>query len=66
MRIYVNGKETEIGEQLTVAALIAEKGLNPNALVIEHNTVILPKEAWAQSVLADEDKLEIITFVGGG
>lgn len=66
MRVYVNGKETEVAERLTVAALVARKGLNPNTVVVEHNLVILPKEKWSQSVLTAEDKLEIIAFVGGG
>ncbi|MHB1455366.1 MAG: sulfur carrier protein ThiS [Armatimonadota bacterium] len=66
MRVYVNGKETEVAEQLTVAALVAEKGLNPNTVVVEHNMIILPKEQWSQFTLASDDKLEIIAFVGGG
>ena len=66
MRVYVNGKETEVAEQLTVAALVAEKGLNPNTVVIEHNMIILPKEQWSQFTLVSDDKLEIIAFVGGG
>lgn len=66
MRVYVNGQEADVAEHLTVAALVAEKGLNPNTVVVEHNLVILPKEEWSEMVLAAEDKLEIITFVGGG
>lgn len=66
MFVYVNGKETEIGEPLTVAELVAERGLNPNTMVVEHNMVILPKEKWSESVLAADDRLEIISFVGGG
>jgi thiamine biosynthesis protein ThiS len=66
VRIFVNGNETEVAEQLTVAALLAEKGLDPNTIVVEHNLVILPKERWSQSALAAEDRLEIIEFVGGG
>ena len=66
MHVYVNGKETEVAEQLTVAALVAEKGLNPNTVVVEHNMIILPKEQWSQFTLASDDKLEIIAFVGGG
>ena len=66
MRVYVNGKETDIAERLTVAELVAEKGLNPNTVVVEHNLVILPKEQWSQLVLSAEDKLEIVAFVGGG
>ena len=66
MRIYVNGKETEAAEQLSVAVLVSELGLNHDTVVVEHNLVILPKEEWPQLVLTAEDKLEIITFVGGG
>lgn len=66
MRIFINGVETDVTEQLTVAALISGKGLDPSTVVVEYNTVILPQEKWQQSVLAAGDKLEIITFVGGG
>ena len=66
MRIYVNGKETGVSGQLTVAGLVFEKGLDPNTVVVEHNRVILPKEKWTEVTLASEDRLEIITFVGGG
>ncbi|MCL5103253.1 MAG: sulfur carrier protein ThiS [Armatimonadetes bacterium] len=66
MRVCVNGKEIEVAESLTVAALVAEKGLNPDTVVVEHNLVILPKEEWSRSVLAAEDKIEIVSFVGGG
>ena len=66
MQIRVNGKETEIAERLTVAALVAERGLNPDAVVVEHNLVILPKEEWSKLELSADDKLEIIAFVGGG
>ncbi|MDO8684665.1 MAG: sulfur carrier protein ThiS [Armatimonadota bacterium] len=66
MRVYVNGKETEVAEQLTVAALLAEKGLNPDTVVVEHNLVILPKEKWSRLALAAEDQVEIVTFMGGG
>lgn len=66
MRIYVNGKETEVAENQTVAALLAERGLNPDTVVVEHNMAILPKEEYSGLTLAAEDKLELVTFVGGG
>lgn len=66
MRICVNGEAAEVTDGLTVAELVAGKGLNPNTVVVEHNLVILPKEEWSKLVLTAEDKVEIITFVGGG
>ena len=66
MRVCVNGKEIEIAQRLTVAELVAERGLNPATVVVEHNLVILPKEEWPKLELSADDKLEIIVFVGGG
>jgi len=66
MLVYINGSENEVDDQLTVSALIAERGLNPDVVVVEHNLAILPKEGWPQVVLSAEDRLEIISFVGGG
>ncbi|HAH88445.1 MAG TPA: thiamine biosynthesis protein ThiS [Armatimonadetes bacterium] len=66
MRIYVNGKETLAAGQMTVAALVAQRGLDQNKVVVEHNLAVVPKEEWSKLVLADGDKLEIVSFVGGG
>lgn len=66
MRVCINGKDTEVSEGLTVAALIAGKGLSPGTVVVEHNLSILPREQWPQIVLAAGDNVEIIAFVGGG
>ena len=66
MRIYINGKETEIAGGLSVAELIAERGFTPGTVVVEHNQMIPPKEKWSQILLAADDKLEIIRIIGGG
>jgi thiamine biosynthesis protein ThiS len=66
VRVYINGKETEVAEGQTVSALLAERGLDPDTVVVEHNMTILPKEDWPQLTLAAEDNVEIIAFVGGG
>jgi thiamine biosynthesis protein ThiS len=51
---------------MTVAALVAQRGLDQNKVVVEHNLAVVPKEEWPKLVLADGDKLEIVSFVGGG
>ncbi len=66
MQIYVNGKETEVADGLTLESLVAEKGFIPGTVVVEHNLVIPPKEKWAQMILMPEDKIEIIRIIGGG
>ena len=66
MLITVNGKTEEISKKLSLAELIAGKGLIADKLVIEHNFQIAPKEKWRSIYLQENDNLEIVSFVGGG
>ena len=47
----------------TVVALLAN---NPQLVVVEHNGLIAPRSRWDNTVVKDDDTLEIVTIVGGG
>ena len=66
MQIKINGESETIEETLTIAELVAGKGLVPERIVVEHNLEIVPKDKWRDVILSNEDSLEIISFVGGG
>lgn len=66
MRIVVNGKDVTVAEQVTVAGLVHERGLDVNAVIVELNFAIVKKEAWAQTELRTGDQIELLAFVGGG
>jgi thiamine biosynthesis protein ThiS len=34
--------------------------------VVEHNMVVLRREEWSESALTVDDRVEIVTFMGGG
>lgn len=65
MNIFVNGNEEYI-EPCTLAQLIACKKLDAGALVIELNQQIIKQEFWPTTELQDGDRLEMLSFVGGG
>lgn len=65
MTVIVNG-ESRLTEAQHVAGLIAELGLSGNAVAVELNGRIIPRAEHAQSLLASDDRLEIVSFVGGG
>jgi sulfur carrier protein len=65
MKIKINGK-VESAKAANIAALIAEKGLSPAKIIVEHNRSIVPKEEWARAGLKEDDIVEIVSFVGGG
>ncbi len=66
MLIKINGKENEINAATNLFELVADRGLNQDAIVIEHNFEIIPKEKWEAIILKEEDNIEIVSFVGGG
>lgn len=66
MRVFVNSTETACEEGATVLDLIRRLELNPERVVVEYNAAILPAAAFAGTVLAEGDRLELLQFVGGG
>lgn len=66
MRLFVNGEERVFEAPLTVAGLVAALGLDGRKLGIERNLEIVPKSTYDQVALAEGDRLEIVTFIGGG
>ena len=66
MKIIVNGKDEMVEVGATVAGLIASKGMNPDTVIVEYNLDLIRKESWNDIVLNENDRLEILRFVGGG
>ena len=63
--MIVNGKE-EPANRRTVAQLLRERNVPLNNVAVEMNEAILPKARYETTVLTDADRLEIVSFVGGG
>lgn len=65
----VNGEKFDfstIEADPVVAALVRHLGLSPERVAVELNGELLRRTAYAATRLADNDKLEIIHYVGGG
>ncbi|WYD79660.1 MAG: sulfur carrier protein ThiS [Candidatus Electrothrix gigas] len=65
MHIILNGEQTAIKSQ-TLDAMIAEQGVSPDTVIAEVNLELIKKDDWAQTYLAEGDKVELLSFVGGG
>jgi sulfur carrier protein len=64
--IVINGQPRPVNEGTTVAALISELGLAGRPVAVERNREVVPRAQHASTVLAAGDRLEVVTFVGGG
>jgi sulfur carrier protein len=66
MRIEVNGRAQEVAAGTTVAALLAQLGVDGGPVAVERNQEIVPRAQHAVTALHDGDRLEVVQFVGGG
>ena len=64
--IVLNGESRSTTEGQTVAQLIHELGLDSRNVAVERNREVVPRAEHGQTVLAEGDQLEVVTFVGGG
>jgi len=64
--ITVNGESREFPVHGRVVELISSLGLNPEATAVQRNGDIVPRAAYAETVLAEGDVVELVRFVGGG
>ncbi len=66
MKLLLNGAATEIDGPLTVSDLLVRHRLKSEAVVVEHNLKVPPKEDYGRITLRDGDRVEIVKFMGGG
>ena len=66
MRIQLNGQEHVLPSPLSLAGLVERLGLDARKIAIERNLEIVPRSAYAATMLDDGDRLEVVSFVGGG
>ena len=66
MKLTVNGEEKNVPDGQTLAQLVRELGLEKNPIAIELNRQVVPRDRHGETRLAEGDRLEIVTLVGGG
>ena len=64
--ITVNGKQIQLTSEMSVADYLEQNNYQINRIAVEMNEDILPKYSYSETMLKDGDRLEIVTFVGGG
>lgn len=66
MKILVNGETKKFEKELNLSELLNELDLPSKLIAIELNKNVVRKKDWEEIKLSDEDKIEIVHFVGGG
>jgi thiamine biosynthesis protein ThiS len=66
LHITLNGEPYELESPLSVADLLARLAIDPRRVAVEHNLAILKRHLFADTLVHDGDRVEIVNFVGGG
>ena len=63
---FLNGEIYISKQPITLLDLIIYFNYNDSLLVLEHNNLICEKNRWKTTLIQHNDKIEIVTIVGGG
>ena len=62
----VNGAEVSLDGVCTLKAFLEREGYVIDRIAVEKNGEIIPKALYETEPLTESDRLEIVSFVGGG
>ena len=66
MTIQLNGEPYELGNPVTITALLDLLAIDARTVAVEHNRVVVKRDAYGRITLNDRDEVEVVNFVGGG
>jgi sulfur carrier protein len=69
LSVILNGHSRDFADLApgsTLTNLIASLDLKSDRIAVEHNGEIVPRSTWSTSQLSDNDRVEVVHFVGGG
>ncbi len=64
--VQVNGAPRACPPDTLLPDFLTQLGLDPRLVAVEYNGEILHRQFWAQTRLQPQDRLEVVTIVGGG
>jgi thiamine biosynthesis protein ThiS len=66
IRLQINGKRVELDRPTPLLTYLDQLGVNPKAVAVEHNGVIVERVDYTNTLLDAHDVVEIVRMVGGG
>jgi sulfur carrier protein len=66
VKLTINGEERECEEGATLAELIKDLGIKVKVMAAAVNMQVVKKADWESHKLQENDRVELLHFVGGG
>lgn len=66
MKVFINGESKNLSGTHSLAELITELDLPAARIAVELNREVVRRADWSSTMLKEDDRIEIVHFVGGG
>ena len=66
MQLQVNGEMRDVADNLSLLEFLKFLDLFPERIAIELNQNVVRRAEWSSTTLKEDDRVEIVHFVGGG
>lgn len=64
--LKINGEDVDMVQGTVLTKYLEDSGYHIGRLAVEINGDIIPKKNYGSTILHDGDRVEIVSFVGGG
>ena len=66
INVYINGDKKLISVSSNLSDVLKNFEIDANKIAIEINKKVIPKSLYKNTLIKNEDKIEIVQFIGGG
>ncbi len=66
MQITINGEIKKLEEEVSLDQLLELFSLPSNRVAVELNREVVRKKDWGSTRIKNDDRIEVVHFVGGG
>ena len=66
MNITVNGENKELEKPISLDRLLELFSLPSQRIAVELNREVVRRKDWETVIVKDDDRIEVVHFVGGG
>ena len=66
MTVLLNGEPTELPHDATITDLLAHYGRSDSGVAVAVNYEVVPRQQFDAHTLAEGDRVDVVTAVGGG
>ena len=64
--IQLNGRKIILNRKISLLSLLKRYNLDKKKVAVELNGKIIPNQLYTKEIIKNNDKIEIVHFIGGG